>query len=135
MRYESKILEIISSSHAHMTAEQVFFTLKQEYPGVVLATVYNNLNSLCQQGKIRKISVEGCSDRYDRNTRHDHLVCRRCGSLADIHLEDITAQLEQQTGFAIDGYDLKIQYLCPRCRAAQDSGQGRAESVQKSSDL
>lgn len=135
MRYESKILEIISSSHAHMTAEQVFFTLKQEYPGVVLATVYNNLNSLCQQGKIRKISVEGCPDRYDRNTRHDHLVCRRCGSLADIHLEDITAQLEQQTGFVIDGYDLKIQYLCPRCRAAQDSGQGRAESVQKSSDL
>ncbi|OUP28122.1 transcriptional repressor [Faecalibacterium sp. An192] len=135
MRYESKILEIISSSHAHMTAEQVFFTLKQEYPGVVLATVYNNLNSLCQQGKIRKISVEGCPDRYDRNTRHDHLVCRRCGSLADIHLADITAQLEQQTGFAIDGYDLKIQYLCPRCRAAQDSGQGRAESVQKSSDL
>ncbi|WP_242957047.1 transcriptional repressor [Faecalibacterium sp. An122] len=103
--------------------------------GVVLATVYNNLNSLCQQGKIRKISVEGCPDRYDRNTRHDHLVCRRCGSLADIHLEDITAQLEQQTGFAIDGYDLKIQYLCPRCRAAQDSGQDRAESVQKSSDL
>lgn len=135
MRYESKILEIISSSHAHMTAEQVFFTLKQEYPGVVLATVYNNLNSLCQQGKIRKISVEGCPDRYDRNTRHDHLVCRRCGSLADIHLEDITAQLEQQTGFAIDGYDLRIQYLCPRCRAAQDSGQDRAESVQKSSDL
>lgn len=135
MRYESKILEIISSSHAHMTAEQVFFTLKQEYPGVVLATVYNNLNSLCQQGKIRKISVEGCPDRYDRNTRHDHLVCRRCGNLADIHLEDITAQLEQQTGFVIDGYDLKIQYLCPRCRAAQDSGQGRAESVQKSSDL
>ncbi len=135
MRYKSKILEIISSSHAHMTAEQVFFTLKQEYPGVVLATVYNNLNSLCQQGKIRKISVEGCPDRYDRNTRHDHLVCRRCGSLADIHLEDITAQLEQQTGFVIDGYDLKIQYLCPRCRAAQDSGQDRAESVQKSSDL
>lgn len=135
MRYESKTLEIISSSHAHMTAEQVFFTLKQEYPGVVLATVYNNLNSLCQQGKIRKISVEGCPDRYDRNTRHDHLVCRRCGSLADIHLADITAQLEQQTGFVIDGYDLKIQYLCPRCRAAQDSGQDRAESVQKSSDL
>lgn len=66
---------------------------------------------------------------------YDHLVCRRCGSLADIHLADITAQLEQQTGFAIDGYDLKIQYLCPRCRAAQDSGQDRAESVQKSSDL
>ena len=81
MRYGEKILEIIRSSETHMTAEQVFFTLKQSCPSVVLATVYNNLNSLYQQGKIRKISVEGCPDRYDRNTRHDHLVCRRCGGL------------------------------------------------------
>lgn len=121
MRYESKTLEIISSSHAHMTAEQVFFTLKQEYPGVVLATVYNNLNSLCQQGKIRKISVEGCPDRFDKNTRHDHLVCRRCGRLSDIYLSDFTQELEQQMGFAIEGYDLKIQYLCPQCRAEQEN--------------
>ena len=128
-------MEIVSASRSHMTAEEIFDALRQTYPKVVLATVYNNLNSLFEQGKIRRISVEGQPDRYDRNTRHDHLVCRRCGSLADIHLEDITAQLEQQTGFVIDGYDLKIQYLCPRCRAAQDSGQDRAESVQKSSDL
>lgn len=116
MRYEKSILEIVNTSNSHMTAEQVFFALKQAYPSVVLATVYNNLNSLCKQGKIRKISVEGCPDRYDKNTRHDHLVCRCCGSLTDIYLSDITADLERQTGFSIEGYDLKIQYLCPKCR-------------------
>ena len=110
-----------------MTAEQVFFALKQLYPSVALATVYNNLNSLYQQGKVRKISVEGYPDRYDKNTRHDHLVCRRCGSLADIHLSDLTADLERQTGFSIEGYDLKIQYLCPRCRAELERKDGEYE--------
>lgn len=117
MRYEHVILDIINSSDQHMTAEQVFLTLKQQYPSVVLATVYNNLNQLYQKGAIRKISIEGCPDRYDKNTRHDHLICRNCGKLSDVHLSDITAQLEQQMGFSIEGYDLKIHYLCPQCRA------------------
>ena len=63
MRYADKILEIISSSHSHMTAEQIFFALKQSCPSVVLATVYNNLNTLYAQEKIRKISVAGYPDR------------------------------------------------------------------------
>lgn len=120
MRYADSILAIIQAATEHLTAEQIFLKLKQQYPAVVLATVYNNLNALYQAGQIRKISVEGQPDRYDKNTRHDHLICRRCGQLADIHLSDITDQLEQQVGFSIEGYDLKIQYLCPRCRAEQD---------------
>lgn len=131
MRYEKSILDIINTEKTHMTAEQVFFALKQSYPSVVLATVYNNLNSLYQQGKIRKISVEGRPDRYDINTRHDHLVCRRCGGLLDIHLADLTADLEKQTGFSIEGYDLKIQYLCPQCRAELEAD----ITENKSSDL
>lgn len=121
MRYNKVILDIINNSDTHLTAEQVFFELKKEYPAVALATVYNNLNSLCRQGKIRKISVEGCTERYDKNTRHDHLVCRRCGKLSDIHLEDITEQLKKQVGFEIDGYDIKVQYLCPECRAKENN--------------
>ena len=128
MRYGERILEIINTADSHMTAEQVFLTLKQTYPSVALATVYNNLNSLYLQGKIRKISWEGCPDRYDKNTRHDHLVCRRCGKLSDIKLPDITDQLEQRAGFSIDGYDLKVQYLCPQCRAEQAAGFGRCKS-------
>ena len=44
MRYANAILEIVNTSYAHMTAEQIFLALKQLYPSVVLATVYNNLN-------------------------------------------------------------------------------------------
>ncbi|WP_122643646.1 Fur family transcriptional regulator [Luxibacter massiliensis] len=117
-RYGQNILDIINTAEEHMTAEQVFFALKKRFASVVMATVYNNLNSLYQQGKIRKISVEGQPDRYDKNTRHDHLVCRRCGRLTDIYLSDLTDDLEKQVGFEIEVYDLKIHYLCPECKKA-----------------
>ena len=62
----------------------------------MLATVYNNLNMLCDKELIRKISLEGSPDRYDRKRRHDHLVCRKCGRLSDMVFEDLTATLSAQ---------------------------------------
>ncbi len=83
---------------------------------MVLATVYNNLNGLCREGKIRKISVEGQLDRYDKIQRHDHLVCRECGRLSDISFQDLTENLEAQLGEGILSYDLRVFYICPQCR-------------------
>lgn len=115
-KYGKKILEIVTASSGHMTAEEIFDALRQTYPAVVLATVYNNLNRLCQEDLIRKVSVEGMPDRYDRTLRHDHLVCKQCGRLLDIDLGDLTAQLEQEAGISILSYDLKLMYLCEDCR-------------------
>lgn len=115
-KYAEAILEIVTASRSHMTAEQVFAALRQAYPSVVLATVYNNLNRLWAAGRIRKISVEGMPDRYDRLERHDHLVCRGCGRLLDVCLADLTKELQEQVDVPILTYDLKLVYLCDDCR-------------------
>lgn len=115
-KYAKEILEIVESSYSHMTAEQVFKQLRNTYPTVVLATVYNNLNRLWEENRIRKVSVEGMPDRYDRIQRHDHLVCKKCGKLLDIDLGDLTMQLEKKAGIPILSYDLKLLYLCEECR-------------------
>ena len=115
-KYAKEILEIVESSYSHMTAEQVFKQLRKTYPTVVLATVYNNLNRLWEENRIRKVSVEGMPDRYDRIQRHDHLVCKKCGKLLDIDLGDLTMQLEKKAGIPILSYDLKLLYLCEECR-------------------
>lgn len=125
--YRRRILEIIHTSEEHMTAEQIFFVLKKESPSVVMATVYNNLNHLCRLGYIRRICLEGQPERYDRNTRHDHLICVCCGAICDITLLDLTEKLEGEVGVPIDGYELKIRYLCPQCtqkRSAQETAPG-----------
>lgn len=114
-KYAKKILEIVEASRSHMTAEQIFEVLRQTYPNVVLATVYNNLNKLWKENLIRKVSAEGMTDRYDRMEKHDHLMCRKCGKLIDVSLKDLTETFEKQLGFSILSYDLKLLYICEDC--------------------
>ncbi|OUN23058.1 transcriptional repressor [Pseudoflavonifractor sp. An85] len=118
-KYPKQILQIIQTSRDHLTAEQIFQELKQIYPAVVRATVYNNLHKLWESGAIRKVVLEGQPDRYDRLERHDHLVCKECGRLSDVTLSDLTRQLEEQLGMPILSYDLKMTYLCEACKNKQ----------------
>lgn len=117
-RNAEQILKIITDSHEHLSSEQIFLRLKENNQSVVLATVYNNLAFLYKQGLIRKISVEGFPDRYDNVHRHDHLICKGCGKLSDILLEDLTQTLQNQLNIPMLSYDLKINYLCEDCKTA-----------------
>lgn len=128
-KYEKAIFQIVDASRSHLTAEQIFQLLRETYPSVVLATVYNNLNKLWQAGRICKVSVEGMPDRYDRIARHDHLVCKGCGRLMDVDLTDLTQQLQDQVGIPILGYDLKLLYLCPDCQRKRRKRNGKEEPL------
>ncbi len=114
------ILKIINSSSDHLTAEQIYLCLKERNKAVALATVYNSLSFLHKEGLIKKISIEGCPDRYDNTKRHDHMICKKCGKLSDITLENLTGRLQEQTDIYIISYDLKIIYICDDCLAKED---------------
>lgn len=115
-KYSKLILNLINSSSSHMTAEQIFFELKKTEPKIVLATVYNNLNSLYGSNLIRKISIEGAPDMYDKTVRHDHLFCRQCGKISDFKFEDLTDNLKRQLNDNLLSYDLRVFYICNECR-------------------
>lgn len=120
-KYEKQIYNIVNVSREHMTAEQVYKQLQKIYPCVSRATIYNNLNKLCDIGIIRKVSLENSPDRYDRIEKHDHLICQKCQKLSDICFDDLTQSLKQQFGEDFLFYDLKVFYICPDCRKAQSS--------------
>ena len=120
-KYAQQILDLINASSDHLTAEQIYLRLKASNSKVVLATVYNNLNLLYEQDQIRKVSVEGYPDRYDKIIKHDHLVCKKCGALSDIRFSDLTAQLQAQLSEEILSYDLKVHYICPSCRSKEET--------------
>ncbi|MCD8209584.1 MAG: transcriptional repressor [Coprobacillus sp.] len=116
--YEQTILDIVLSSHEHPTAEQVFFLAKEEEPNISMATVYNNLNKLVNENKIRKISIDGHADRYDSMVKHSHLYCVKCHSIKDVMFDDLTEELAKRVGVdphSIDSYDLTINYICDDC--------------------
>lgn len=131
-KYEKQIYDIVNTSDKHMTADQVYRELQKTYPSVSRATVYNNLNKLCDVKLIRRVSLEDSPDRYDRIERHDHLVCQKCGKLADIYFDDLTQTLAKQLGNDFLYYDLKVYYICPDCQKAQASeGSPCSNAVQK----
>ena len=115
-RYEKEIYDIVNSSSDHLTAEMIFKKIQTIFPDISRATVYNNLNKLCDQKLIRRISLENSPDRYDRVIKHDHLVCQKCGKLSDVSFEDLTESLKKQLGNDFIAYDLKVFYICPECQ-------------------
>ena len=122
--YASMILEIICSASEHLTAEEIYLHMKEQGSKAVLSTVYNNLARLLENGQIRRVCVEGFPDRYDRASRHDHLVCSVCGRLRDFCYQDLTDGLRDATGETILSYDLQVFYLCPECRNARETHGG-----------
>lgn len=114
--YAAEILNLINSSNSHMTAEQIYLEMKKTAPKIVLASVYNNLNKLTKEGLIRKLKSDGEADRFDKIKKHDHLVCKHCGKIADFEFGDLTENLTAQLNSEIFRYDLKVFYECPDCK-------------------
>ena len=91
------VMDIIENSCCHPTAEQVFLKAKEQISGIAMATVYNNINYLLDEGLIRRISVIGQADRFD-NVRipHEHIKCDKCNKITDIFLGDMLDELVRE---------------------------------------
>lgn len=117
------IYETVQGSYAHPTADDVFREVRQTLPNISLGTVYRNLNVLTELEKIRKISVPGQPDHFDRqSTWHDHMVCVHCGKVLDVTLRStpsLEQQLAVQSGLQITGYALVAYCVCPACEKQQ----------------
>ena len=114
------ILEIIAQSKDHLTAEEIFLKARATMPSIAVGTVYRNLNVLCDQGFIGRISVINQPDRFDsKPDRHHHLICSRCGKIEDAPFGGIESYLQSQTEREITGYELNVFHLCEACRKAE----------------
>jgi len=111
------ILAVISSSHEHLSADQVYEKVKQKYPSIARGTIYRNLNLLADEGIIKRLQLPGEPIRFDSSIKaHQHTVCVVCGSIADT--DDIEpAELTRLAGPDIEVVDhsLLIHVVCEDC--------------------
>jgi Fe2+ or Zn2+ uptake regulation protein len=113
------ILEYVSRSEEHPTAAQVYSEVRKVLPRIGFATVYRNLRVLSEEGQLQELRL-GDVTQYDRRTdRHDHVVCRLCGRLADATAAlapGTLAAAADQTGYQIESHHIELIGLCPTCR-------------------
>ncbi len=125
MRYSRQrelVLRQVQSRCDHPTADEIYLSIKDDCPGLSLGTVYRNLNGLVETGRIRRVSMPGMADRFDRTMAdHDHLYCTKCGRVEDVMLDKsaIEKALESRTDLQVESYSLNLYGVCSACRTAQ----------------
>jgi Fur family ferric uptake transcriptional regulator/Fur family peroxide stress response transcriptional regulator len=114
------VLDVVRQAHDHPTAREVYQRVRRRAPGIGFATVYRALNLLAKHGQVLELQLgDEAVARYDGNVaRHDHVVCTRCGAVADVSVDlrdHITVEAAAASGFAVDAYELRFSGRCPSC--------------------
>jgi len=111
------IMSVINNSERHYTADEIFVLAKFKMPSIAMATIYNNLNALCEAGVIHRLHIDGAADVFDKILQpHDHLLCDRCGKVSNFFIPDVAQSLKKQIGEGFIAYDLVAHYICPECK-------------------
>jgi Fur family ferric uptake transcriptional regulator len=113
-------------THSHADTDQIFAAVRAVLPDVSRQAVYDILHALTDAGLVRRIQPARSVARYEsRVDNHHHLVCRSCGTIADVDCavgespclepseDDIAAP-----GFVLDEAEVIYWGQCPTCAAA-----------------
>ena len=79
------VIRYLMMSDQHPSADVIYYDLLPDNPGMSLATVYNNLKVLVEEGIVSEIKVNNDNTTYYDFMGHDHLniVCEKCGQITD----------------------------------------------------
>ena len=121
------VLQILTQSEDHLTADEIYEQLKTDFPTTSLATVYKTLSLLKTMGEVLELSFGEGSKRYDARQppSHPHLVCVECNEIVDIidieleGVEDLVDQVTARTGFEMLSYRIDFFGICPTCQRSK----------------
>ena len=117
------IARILARSAGHPNIENIYTQLQDDFPTMSLATVYRNVMLLKSLGEVLELGFSDGSNRYDGNKpyAHPHVICSECKKIIDPSLEtleDLTREVEAETGFHILTHRLDFFGICADCQKA-----------------
>ncbi|KAB1146895.1 transcriptional repressor [Streptomyces luteolifulvus] len=110
----------------HLGVEAIAAGVRDRVGHISVQAVYEALHALTTAGLVRRIEPPGSPARFEGRVgdNHHHLVCRSCGSVADVdcavgHAPCLTASDDR--GFAVDEAEVIYWGLCPDCSTGRTS--------------
>lgn len=116
------ILDYLVSTLEHPGAYKIFEEVKKVQPRLSLATVYNTLHVLTQNGLIKMLTFRE-DNRYEADLSfHINLICTSCGRIQDFAAETRMApeEVREKMGFEVMTYRMEYHGLCSGCKAEAD---------------
>ena len=124
MRYSKQrelVMEKVQQLCDHPTAEEIYTEAVKDCPNLSLGTVYRNLNSLVEAGRVRRVSIPGQADRFDHTLPwHSHMYCTVCGCVtdADVDEKQVMRLVKNQKG-RVEECAVVLLGVCEACCAKQ----------------
>jgi Fur family ferric uptake transcriptional regulator len=106
--------------HPHADTETIIGEVRTQVGDVSHQAVYDVLKALTGAGLVRRIQPSGSLSRYEARVgdNHHHVVCRSCGSIADVDCAHGSAPClvaSDSHGYAIDEAEVIYWGTCPAC--------------------
>ena len=116
------VLTALAAGAPHASAEAVVSAVRQRLGDGSAQTVYNVLRTLTDVGLVRRIEPAGRPGLYELRIgdNHHHVVCRRCGAVADVDCAVGDAPCltaADDSGYEIDEAEVIYWGRCPACRS------------------
>lgn len=116
------VLDVVGRA-PHSTTETVLSHVRSRLGTASTQAVYDVLAVLTTAGLLHRIEPAGHPARYERRVgdNHHHVVCRGCGSVADVdcsvgHAPCLVPSTDH--GFVIDEAEVVFWGTCADCQAA-----------------
>ena len=116
------LLSGILREKGHFSIETLVYRLRQKGKKVSRDTVYRNIPLLLEAGILRT-SFQNKRDTFyevaNQTHHHDHIVCRRCGKVAEFSnptIEELQEKIVKKMGFKMEFHLHQLIGLCAKCR-------------------
>jgi Fur family transcriptional regulator, ferric uptake regulator len=124
------IYEVMKNTSKHLSAEEIYLKVHQNYPRIGLTTVYRNLEVMERMGVVAKSHFGDGRHRYEliqssqKPDHHHHLVCTGCKRVIDYDdfvdeevklLKKVEQALAQKYSYIISGHIIQFYGLCKAC--------------------
>ncbi len=107
--------------HPHADTDSIIRMVRADLGEVSHQAVYDVLRALTESSLARRIQPLGSVTRYElRVGNHHHVVCRSCGTIADVDCAVGDAPCltaSDDHGFTIDEAEVIYWGRCPACQA------------------
>jgi Fur family transcriptional regulator, stress-responsive regulator len=108
--------------HPHADTHALIEAVRKDLAEVSHQAVYDTLKALSDADLIRRIQPSGSVARYESRVgdNHHHIVCRSCGSVADVDCvvgEAPCLTASETHGYRIDEAEVIYWGTCPACMA------------------
>ncbi|WP_042142127.1 peroxide-responsive transcriptional repressor PerR [Paucisalibacillus sp. EB02] len=114
------VLDYLMNSIVHPTADDIYKALEGKFPNMSVATVYNNLRVLRENGLVRELTYGDASSRFECNlSDHYHIICESCGKIVDFHypsLDEVESLAQKVTGFNVSHHRMEVYGICKDCQ-------------------